>query len=72
MFPKKPEAFPANVAKISTTATIMLILCIGSVAARCHGVPTEYSQRRTIERDAPEVLRRLREDGADIAMLVPL
>ena len=45
---------------------------IGSLARRCHGVPTEYSQRRTIERDAPEVLRRLREDGADVAMLVPL
>ena len=45
---------------------------IGSLARRCHGVPTEYSQRRTIDRDAPEVLRRLREDGADVAMLVPL
>jgi len=45
---------------------------IGSVAARFHGVPTDYSQRRTMEQDAPEILRRCREDGVDVALLVPL
>ena len=45
---------------------------VSRLASRCHGVPTEYSQRLTIERDAPEVLRLLREDGVDVAMLVPL
>ncbi|MBL8376509.1 MAG: hypothetical protein JNM79_01410 [Burkholderiales bacterium] len=45
---------------------------IGGVAARFHGVPTDYSQRRTQEIDAPEILKRLREDAADIALLVPL
>ena len=45
---------------------------IGSLAARFHGVPTEYSQRRTIEQDAPEILRRCREDEVDAALLVPL
>jgi hypothetical protein len=45
---------------------------IGSVAARFHGVPTDYSQRRTTEQDAPEILARCREDGADAALLVPL
>jgi len=45
---------------------------IGGLAARFHGVPTEYSQRRTTERDAPEILRRCREDGVDAALLVPL
>ena len=45
---------------------------IGSLTARFHGVPTDYSQRRTIEVDAPEVLRRCREDEADVALLVPL
>lgn len=45
---------------------------IGSIAPRCHGVPTEYSHRRTLERDAPEILRRCREDGADVVLLVPL
>lgn len=42
------------------------------LACRFHGVPTEYSQRKTLERDAPEVLRRLREDGADGAILCAL
>ena len=45
---------------------------IGSLTPRLHGVPTEYSQRLTQERDAPEVLRRCREDGAGAAILVPL
>ena len=45
---------------------------IGSVAQRLHGVPTEYSQRLTKQRDAPEILRRCREDGAAAAILVPL
>jgi len=45
---------------------------IGRLARRLHGVPTEYSQRQTTERDAPEVLRRCREDGAEAAILVPL
>ncbi|MDX1382349.1 MAG: hypothetical protein R3190_01840 [Thermoanaerobaculia bacterium] len=45
---------------------------IGAVAPRCHGVPTEYSHRRTVDRDAPEILARCREDGADVAILVPL
>lgn len=45
---------------------------IRDVAPRFHGVPTDYSQRRTIESDAPEILRRCREDEVDVAMLVPL
>lgn len=45
---------------------------IGAPAARFHGVPTEYSQRQTIEQDAPAILAHLREDGADAALLVPL
>ena len=45
---------------------------IGSLASRFHCLPTEYSQRRTRSIDAPELLRRCREDGADLAMLVPL
>jgi hypothetical protein len=45
---------------------------IGSLAARFHGVPTEYSQRRTTEQDAPKILRRCREDEVDAALLVPL
>lgn len=44
---------------------------IGRIAARFHGVPTTRSQSSTREVDAPEVLRRLREDGVDAALLVP-
>ncbi len=45
---------------------------IGSQPPRFYGVPTDYSQRRTIEQDAPEILGRCREDGVDVALLVPL
>ena len=45
---------------------------IGSVAPRFHGVPTVYSQRETIEQDAPNILQRLRKDEADAALLVAL
>jgi D-proline reductase (dithiol) PrdB len=43
-----------------------------ALARRFHGVPTEYSQRKTVEEDAPELLKRLREDGADGAILCAL
>lgn len=45
---------------------------LGSLASRFHCVPTEYSQRRTIDADAPEILRRCRQDGVDAVLLVPL
>ena len=45
---------------------------IGDIAERFHCAPTEYSQRRTRTVDAPEILRRCREDGADAVVLVPL
>ena len=45
---------------------------IGSVASHFHSVPTEYSQRNTIEKDAPQVLARCQQDEVDIAILVPL
>jgi D-proline reductase (dithiol) PrdB len=44
---------------------------IGGLTARFHGLPTNRSQRTTIERDAPELLDHCREDGADVALLVP-
>jgi hypothetical protein len=44
---------------------------IGGLTARFHGAPTNRSQRVTMETDAPEILRRCREDGADAAVLVP-
>lgn len=42
------------------------------LTARFHGVPTEYSQRKTRTEDAPEILARVREDKADAAILCPL
>lgn len=45
---------------------------IGALAPHFHGIPTEYSQRRTIEIDAPTLLENLREDEADAALLVPI
>jgi len=41
------------------------------LAPRFHGAPTNRSQDRTIEVDAPEILRRCVEDRADCAILVP-
>ncbi len=44
---------------------------IGNVAPRLHGAPTNRSHRATIAIDAPEILRRCREDGVDAVVLVP-
>jgi hypothetical protein len=41
------------------------------LAPRFHGMPTNRSQRRTMEVDIPLVLERCREDGVDAALLVP-
>ena len=45
---------------------------IGSICTNFYCAPTEYSHRRTMEVDAPEILDRCRQDNADIALLVPL
>ncbi|MEM7747372.1 MAG: hypothetical protein AAF346_03910 [Pseudomonadota bacterium] len=45
---------------------------VGGIAERFHGVPTEYSQSKTIQRDAPEIVKRLKEDGAEAVVLTPL
>jgi hypothetical protein len=44
---------------------------IGAVGPRFHGAPTNRSHRVTIETDAPEILARIRQDGADAVVLVP-
>ena len=44
---------------------------IGALAPRFHGAPTNRSQKVTVQTDAPEILQRCREDGADVALLVP-
>ncbi len=45
---------------------------IGKVASQCLGVYNAYSQRKTMERDAPEVLGQCRAMGVDVALLVPV
>jgi len=44
---------------------------VGRLAPRFHGVPTNRSQRHTLEVDCPEVLKRCIEDGVEAAVLVP-
>ena len=45
---------------------------IGSVSPRFYGVPTDYSQNRTLQRHAPQILEWCREDGVDAALLSAL
>ena len=42
---------------------------IGEVAPRFHGAPTNRSHRTTIETDIPEIIKRVKEDKADVAVL---
>ena len=44
---------------------------IAAVTAHVHGAPTNRSHRVTLGIDAPDLLRRCREDGADAVVLVP-
>jgi hypothetical protein len=44
---------------------------IGAVTPHFHGAPTNRSHRVTVETDAPEILRRCREDDTEAAILVP-
>lgn len=45
---------------------------IGALTSRFHCAPTEYSTRRTTDADAPELLQRCLDDGADLVLLIPL
>jgi len=44
---------------------------IGGVAPRFYGLPTDRSQRTTLDAYAPELLARLQADAADAVVLVP-
>jgi D-proline reductase (dithiol) PrdB len=57
---------------IAAVSTLVAEGVVGGIAARFHGVPTEYSQKKTMEMDAPDALARVREDGADAALLCAL
>jgi len=45
---------------------------VGSLSPRFYGVPTRFSQRRTNTEDAAVLLNYCREDGVDVALLIPL
>ena len=45
---------------------------VASGSPRFYGVTTDYSQRRTIEQDAPQIEAWLREDSVDVALMVPI
>jgi hypothetical protein len=44
---------------------------IGALAPRFHGLPTNRSQRATIEVDCPQLVARCRADAVDAVVLVP-
>ena len=44
---------------------------LSALTPRFYGSPTNRSQRVTIDRDGPELSRLCREDGADVALIVP-
>ena len=44
---------------------------IQSLAANFYGLPTNRSQRHTLEVDAPQILEMCRHDGVDVAILIP-
>jgi D-proline reductase (dithiol) PrdB len=43
---------------------------IGEVAPRFHGIPTNRSQRQTLDHDCPDLRARCHADGVDAAILV--
>jgi len=45
---------------------------IGDVSPRFYGVPTDFSQRRTVVTYAPAILDLCRADAVDVALLIPL
>jgi D-proline reductase (dithiol) PrdB len=44
---------------------------IQSLSKHFYGLPTNRSQRHTLEIDAPLILEKLREDSVDVAVLIP-
>ena len=57
--------FPLEASRVSAASGR-----IGAVTERFHGLPTNRSQRITLDVDAPELLARCRADAADAAILV--
>lgn len=45
---------------------------VGRIAPSLYGVFTAYSQKKTRDTDAPDVLKRCRENNVDVAVLTPV
>ncbi|MFT4888571.1 MAG: hypothetical protein ACJAY7_000378 [Pseudohongiellaceae bacterium] len=45
---------------------------VGSIASKFVSLPTEYSQRNTLQKDGPEILKYCQAEQVDVAILVPL
>ena len=58
--------FPLAAAKRATASGR-----VGAVSANFYGLPTNRSQRHTLEIDAPRILEMLKADGVDVAVLIP-
>lgn len=57
---------------IRRVAELAAVGRIGDPSPRFYGAPTDFSQRRTIDKYAPAVLDLCRADAVDVALLVPL
>ncbi|QWD66437.1 reductase [Polynucleobacter sp. MWH-Aus1W21] len=44
---------------------------VGALSPHFYGLPTNRSQRHTLEIDAPRILEMLQADGVDVAVLIP-
>ena len=44
---------------------------LGALSPHFYGLPTNRSQRHTLEIDAPRILQMLQADGVDVAVLIP-
>jgi hypothetical protein len=44
---------------------------VGALSSNFYGLPTNRSQRHTLEVDAPKILEMLKADGVDVAVLIP-
>ena len=58
--------FPLDAAKRALAAER-----IGGLSANFYGLPTNRSQRHTLEMDAPRILEMLKTDGVDVVVLIP-
>ncbi len=45
---------------------------IGAVSDKVYCLPTQYSHRQTQRRDTPQLIEWMKDDGVDVAVMIPL